>query len=576
MSTQAIRRFLMVVVVVTASCTVPPLPGERLSCAGESDCTGGQTCGLEKVDGTLEAFCVDEKAGGRPPGELCAPGECARGVCSEAVCRAICTGSCSGDEACVSTEVEQDGTVWHGAACVPRTAIERIELPAVTTTETGSDTITFAIPPDTLSFTITAEDDDNLRLQVISLIAPDGTELIDLSDQAAELNPGTYYVGAASVLVPSTDAPSAAPRAGMYAMKLATYAADDFNAETPVPGTIERVHVFVERDSRRGGTVDLHIAVAPQTTWKAEDGLESEHFTTIIDRINAFLALAGLHTGHVMLSNLPENDGTITGGDDVRRVCAESSVAGPRGMTVNMFLVDELDFTSGFSGGIPGPVGVFGKPASGVVVEQLGTAEATGVLMSHELMHFLGLRHTTEGDGRSDAISDTPVCASMTAVEDCPDYTNLMFPFFPLRTDLTLTPGQVQVARGSPWAHDSDAPGTCAPRAVDVTHVPVHVTPLAELGAAASTCEAAAEAPQELLYRLGRTASKLIIQVKADADVVVNVLRGCAREPVACKAVGAGEGVITVENASPAPYVIIARPGSAASGNVRISVVEMR
>ena len=49
--------------------------------------------------------------------------------------------------------------------------------------------------------------------------------------------------------------------------------------------------------------------------------------------------------------------------------------------------------------------------------------------------HFLGLFHTTEQNGEVDVLEDTPFCSLgeesgvLPDVAECPDGTNLMFPF---------------------------------------------------------------------------------------------------------------------------------------------------
>ncbi len=66
----------------------------------------------------------------------------------------------------------------------------------------------------------------------------------------------------------------------------------------------------------------------------------------------------------------------------------------------------------GRSSGIPGPQGVHGTAASGVILalEALRDSEIPLVVM-HEVGHFLGLFHATEADGQHfDSFTDTPRC----------------------------------------------------------------------------------------------------------------------------------------------------------------------
>ena len=76
--------------------------------------------------------------------------------------------------------------------------------------------------------------------------------------------------------------------------------------------------------------------------------------------------------------------------------------------------------TLGFAAGIPGPNGVTGTAASGVMIsvdthlDGDGTTVLTdlmGETMAHEIGHQIGLFHTTEDTGvEFDGIGDTPEC----------------------------------------------------------------------------------------------------------------------------------------------------------------------
>ncbi len=64
--------------------------------------------------------------------------------------------------------------------------------------------------------------------------------------------------------------------------------------------------------------------------------------------------------------------------------------------------------------------------------------EATAHVLAHELGHFLGLRHTVELDGRTDALDDT-------------DEANLMHPNPGLASSHGLSPSQARVMRSHPF-----------------------------------------------------------------------------------------------------------------------------
>ncbi len=73
--------------------------------------------------------------------------------------------------------------------------------------------------------------------------------------------------------------------------------------------------------------------------------------------------------------------------------------------------VGEHQGVLGVAGGVPGPAGLDGSRASGVVVaiDEFDDPRYAGSTLAHELGHFLGLFHTVESDARySDQLQDTP------------------------------------------------------------------------------------------------------------------------------------------------------------------------
>lgn len=151
---------------------------------------------------------------------------------------------------------------------------------------------------------------------------------------------------------------------------------------------------------------------------------------------------------------------------------------------VNVYYIDELldlplgyQGVLGFSGGIPGPLGV--QSANNGVMLPIGAFYRSDVGLSdadieniastslHEIGHFLGLFHTTEATGNIfDLMSDTPECDIRTydknkngliSLFECRgvDDGNIMFFQTDASTDQTFSPQQIEVLKRSPIARIS-------------------------------------------------------------------------------------------------------------------------
>jgi hypothetical protein len=133
-----------------------------------------------------------------------------------------------------------------------------------------------------------------------------------------------------------------------------------------------------------------------------------------------------------------------------------------RSQAVHIMLVRSLGADlRGYSMGLPGPMGS-DVATSVVLVSSRAFADGAGILdvaamaetVAHELGHYLGLYHTSEGDRTfHDPIDDTVECT----VTDCPAafWDNLMTPGGTGRT--VLTAGQAEIIRRHPLCFPIDA-----------------------------------------------------------------------------------------------------------------------
>jgi hypothetical protein len=414
----------------------PPDPPGKKVCTTADDCPGA-ACGRDNL-------CRPSGAGGAGLGELCADDEgCASAYCDDGVCSSLC-GSCPSGAICSLDRL-----------CRYRLAAPALSLGPVTTTVDGAQPVSFEVPADTGAVVVVIEDPDRLRVAARRLSRPDGMVLTDPFDAEAEIIPVASYPGAASVLIANTDDPRATPVPGAWQLTVGSYDPANFETLAPVPGAIERIHVLFEPLAEAGGTMDLELLLAPGTQLNAASATSTQVLIDLLDEVQVrLLEPIGAELGTVRYRDLPSDNDVIEDGNETRRLCEAHSRPGPHGTSINVAIVADLAYTSGHAGGSPGPPGIYGTPASCVVIERLGGARSTGLLMAHELGHYLGLRHTTELNGNGDPISDTPLCAAGTPVDQCPDYENLMFPTFPLGRELTLSPAQIEIARRSPWLYE--------------------------------------------------------------------------------------------------------------------------
>ena len=427
-------------------------------CFGVDDCREGFNCSVAE-SATKEALvgaCVSRPSSGAAAGALCREDDdCQTGLCSGRVCTQLC-GSCPSPAMCFDSTVERGGLRQEFGLCQWLLAVPDVEFEGVETSSRGSDLLEFEVPEGIVSFTVIVHDDDGSRVGVRRLRGPDGVAVVDLDDGEVDLNPGRPYIGTASVLVPNHDQASR-PAPGTWRLQVGTYEPERFDALVPVSGVIERVSIVFRRVGSGPPFIDLSIGIAVGLSITASTAAEDPFVQAVHAELDKLLfEPLGLRRGTVDYISLPSAHDTVEDGDEVREMCRMYARPGPYGVSVNLFIVPRLSFTAGFSGGIPGPAGLYDSNASCVVLESLRNGQATGVLASHELGHFLGLFHTTELDGSVDPIGDTPSCPGGTAVERCPDYTNLMFPRFPLNRDLSLTEGQRQVLLRSPFVYRLD------------------------------------------------------------------------------------------------------------------------
>ena len=166
------------------------------------------------------------------------------------------------------------------------------------------------------------------------------------------------------------------------------------------------------------------------------------NFQAVLLKMRSIYAQIGVELGDLTYID-------ITGADAIRFTDVQEQDLGAlfmlskhpkaRDGAINIFLVDSIVgggfgfIILGESAGIPGTP-IRGTPGSGLVVTMADfpfNPDSIADTIAHETGHSLGLFHTTEFGGTVfDPLPDTPECPQINFIFfQCPDATNLMFPF---------------------------------------------------------------------------------------------------------------------------------------------------
>lgn len=203
--------------------------------------------------------------------------------------------------------------------------------------------------------------------------------------------------------------------------------------------------------SAASGTLDLDV-------WIPKD--LALNGATLEDRLSLafglFDRLFGLKRGEVRTHEIDGKFKSISGQDSVdaanRLVTA---TAGAQVVLTNVLSPEGTGEISGLSC-VPGAVNTAGTVCSAVIVSLRANSAPwmDAATLVHELGHFAGLSHSTEFDGNTDALADTPACTDLSKanLNSCPDHDNLMFPSVNSATDLasiSVSANQRAVVRGS-------------------------------------------------------------------------------------------------------------------------------
>lgn len=283
-----------------------------------------------------------------------------------------------------------------------------VDTLALTWTSNGfesyvDDYLYFVIPDDILALLIAVE--HGAEYTALNGMYIDGEAYVDLPNAIGE--PPFYHLLTAAASVAMPISMETIPHGGCLAIDPVVYA--------DVPGETGTLHIVTRRDAPGASVIDVEVFVVGDTQIAHADIMAA---LTNIGELYAGGMTAGL--GEVSISTLdwPSRyvDAEGEQADELR------AAAGGEAQAIQVLVVQDFNEvgTLGIAAGIPGPNGVPGTVASGVLVsvdshlDENGETLLTdlmGETLAHEIGHQIGLFHTTEEDGLEfDPISDTPEC----------------------------------------------------------------------------------------------------------------------------------------------------------------------
>lgn len=265
------------------------------------------------------------------------------------------------------------------------------------------DQLEIEVPPGARSVLVQARGQPDGIYAVVGVEGPDGA-LSDGLGRGAWRSAASPEVAVA--LWPPTDDPAASLVPGTYRFSLVTLLpeAQPLEVEAYLGFGAERLEVNAFLPPALGFAVD-HPSVV--------------QFALALEQALGALLDRPVEVAPVLLADGAPVDLVVdSAAGDLAALSALAAAAPDVGSGLDVYLVGQVvdagDRQSGFSGGLPAPLGLRGTRAAVTAIRTPLLEDfpiAVADLAAHELGHALGLFHTTEPFGdRVDPITDTPAC----------------------------------------------------------------------------------------------------------------------------------------------------------------------
>ncbi len=438
------------------------------ACTGPQDCQGG-TC-IAESEGWPGGYCTSINCNNR--NDCASPGgednRCYQNPQGPNICVRICqdTSECRQDYVCQpvgggvgfcvpdpSTPVEIDFSTYPiPVTCGPTTnpAQQR-------------HTVNFSVDPSSTSYMITTLARDGRQIASERTDAPVGSINYFQGNNSYQNTTAQLFGFVSPIPTPAQPEFASQFESGMHTHTLYSESQDV-------------CHYFLE-ESTPGTTIDLNIYLVGVPGITSANAATDPNLQQTLTSFSTIYGAANISLGTVRYFDITGADlqsyRVVRSEDDIAELVALSGVPGNTvddALSLNVFFVQAIALgggTIGISQGLPGPAGIHGSRASGVVFtsEFLGVTfndgsgpvngnDYTGIVLAHEIGHYIGLFHTTEQGGRGqDPLTDTPVCRRNQFPSSCPDLGNLMFPFADI-THTGLTADQSFVIGVNPLTKD--------------------------------------------------------------------------------------------------------------------------